>query len=213
MLFFGYIVSDTRCRELTEDIVKVVGSVGECKSNVPKLIVGLGNAKKYASDNGFEFDILEHTYPNGDMWTFKKTEKREFFEENLKQFKEMIIERQVDDVEYRYVNIYNTKFSKLKKLYSALMENSFNKRRNYIIIDGEMLYTAIDEKKVMGISMLHLSYIGIEREKIIEKLKKGKQNALYFTTSKNMWKMKDWFKRREYVIAAVFEKNAKNPNR
>lgn len=41
MLLFGYIISDTKYRDLSEDIVKVVKDESECKLNVPKLIVGL----------------------------------------------------------------------------------------------------------------------------------------------------------------------------
>ena len=83
MFLFGYIISETKYNGLPNDIVKVVGSESECTLDVPKMIVGLSNAKEYANENGFEFDILEHTFPNGNMWTFKKTEKREIYEENI----------------------------------------------------------------------------------------------------------------------------------
>ena len=100
MLFFGYIVTDIRYKDLEEDIVKVVTSLDECTMPLPRMIVGLENAKGYASENGFEFDILEHTFQNGDMWTFKKTEKREFYEDDIDAFKKMIVDKQGSDVTY-----------------------------------------------------------------------------------------------------------------
>jgi hypothetical protein len=46
----------------------------------------------------------------------------------------------------------------------------------------------------------------------LKKIKKEKANKIYYTTSKNMWKFKDWFKGREYVIANIFERNSLKSN-
>ena len=208
MLFFGYIVTEVKYNDLQEDIIKVVPSIPDCAKPLPKMIIGLENAKKYALDNNFEFDILEHTFPNGDMWTFKKTEKRELYEEDINTFKKRIVEYQGNDVIYYYVSIYALKYNKTKKLYNILFNNALNKQVNYIIIDRNMLYMCLDSKNVIGISFTHLEYIGIPRDKIIDKLKAQKTNRLYFTTSKKMWKLKDWFYGREYIIASIFETNA-----
>lgn len=209
MLFFGYIVTDIKYKDLEEDIVKVVNSLEECTIHLPKLIIGLDNAKKYAIDNGWEFDILEHTYPNGDMWTFKKTEKREFYNEDLLSFKKMVIETQGDGLYYHYVNLYTLKFNKIKKLYNILFNNFLNKSTNYIIIDKDMLYMSLRENCVIGISFRHLQYVGIEREKVINHLKASANNKVYYTTSRNMWKFKEWFIGKEYVIARIFARFSK----
>ena len=209
MLFFGYIVTDVKYRDLQEDIVRVVQSTDECTENLPRLIVGLDNAKRYAQDNGFQFDILEHTYPNGDMWTFKKTEKREFYEDDLEAFKKMIVEVQGSDVTYRYMDVFRLKYSQAKRLHSLLLSNSLQKHHNYIIVDRNMVYTAINPTTVIGLSLSQLRYVGIDREKVIEKLRKPLYNRVYFTSSRKMWQLKEWFRGREYVIASVFEKNAR----
>ena len=208
MLFFGYIVTKTKYSDLQEDVIKVVSSLSECIKPIPKMIIGLENAKEYARDNSFEFDILEHSFPNGDMWTFLKTEKREFYERDVDKFKKKIVDIQGNGVKYTYINIYSLKYTKIKKLYDILFNNLLNKTTNYIIVDRNTFYTCIDEKNVIGISFTHLDYIGINRDKVIEKLKSGKNNRVYFTTSKKMWKLKDWFYGREYVIASIFETNA-----
>lgn len=209
MLFFGYIVSDIKYKDLNEDIVKVVSSTDECDKPLPRLIVGLDNAKKYASENGFEFDILNHTYPNGDMWTFKKTEKREMYEDDIEAFKEMIVRIQGNDITYRYIDVFKLKTSEIKRLYNLMLNNTLKRDTNYIIVDKDMVYMALENNTVIGISLAHLRYIGIDKEKVIEKLRAPKYNRVYFTSSKNMWKMKEWFEDREYVIASIFEKNAR----
>ena len=209
MLYFGYIVSKVKYSDLQEDIIKIVGDLSECVLNIPKLIIGLEEAKEYASLNGWKFDILNHKYPNGDMWTFKKTEKREYYEEDITVFKNEIVKHQGDNITYHYIDIYNLKLNKIKKLYNILFNNLLKKNVNYFIIDRNMLYLSLDAKNVIGISFTHLNYIGINRDKIINKIKEQKHNKIYFTTSKNMWKLSDWFSGKEYVIASIFERNAK----
>ena len=209
MLFFGYIVSEVKYKDLQEDIVKVVSSCEECNGGIPKLIVGLEKAKEYAREKGFDFDILNHIYPNGDMWTFKKTEKREFYEEDIETFKKRIVEMQKYGVDYHYVSIFKLRYSDMKRLYRIVLAHTDTE---YIIIDRNMVYVPLSDKKVIGLSLTDFNYIGIEREKVIGKIRANKNNRVYFTSSKNMWKFKEWFDGDEYVIATIFTRNAKKKN-
>ena len=203
MPFFGYIVSDSKNKDIDNEIIKVVNDVSECDINAPKLIVGLDNAKEYARENAFSFDILNHTYPNGDMWTFKKTEKREFYDEDIVNYKNMIIKRQLEGINYYFVNLFSLKYSKKKKLFNIL-EN----KENYIVIDGKMVYIALDFNNVIGISLGQFEYVGISADKVISLLKSF-NNKIYYTSSKNMWKLKDWFNGSEYVISTILFKDKK----
>lgn len=209
MLFFGYIVSSVKYSDLNDDIVQTVSDLSECNNNIPKLIIGLNEAKEYAKLNGFDFNILNNTYPNGDMWTFKKTEKREYYERDIEQFKNEIVKHQEKDVVYNYINVFKLKYNDIKRLYDIIFNNSLNKKTNYYIVSRNMLYYPIDYKNVIGLSFTHLKYIGIEKDKIIEKIRNKKFNKIYYTTSKNMRKLTNWFSNKEYVIASIFERNAK----
>ena len=209
MLFFGYIVSSVKYSDLNDDIVQTVSDLSECNNNIPKLIIGLNEAKEYAKLNGFDFNILNNTYPNGDMWTFKKTEKREYYERDIEQFKNEIVKHQEKDVVYNYINVFKLKYNDIKRLFGIIFNNSLNKKTNYYIVSRNMLYYPIDYKNVIGLSFTHLKYIGIEKDKIIEKIRNKKFNKIYYTTSKNMRKLTNWFSNKEYVIASIFERNAK----
>lgn len=165
MFLFGYIVSETKYNGLSDDVIKVVKNEDECIINVPKLIVGLSSAKEYANVHGFEFDILNHNFPDGNMWTFKKTEKRDIYEENIIEFKNYIIKTISEKVNYYYINIYNLRFKDIKRLYDIIFNNKLNRDINYIFIDKEMLYYPLENGNVMGISFTHLKYIGIDKEK------------------------------------------------
>ena len=210
MLIFGYIVSEVKYRDLTEDIIQVVNKSSDCVINVPKLIIGLDNAKQYAFDNNLSFDILNHHFSNGDMWTFKKTEKREFYEEDLLEFRDYIINSIENQTIYYYINIFKLKYNKIKVLYNIFFNNSLNNNLNYFLIDDNMIYTSLKQNKVIGISFNDLNYININKDKIIEKLKSKPYNRVIYSTSKNMLELKNCFKGREYVIPAVFELNKKN---
>jgi hypothetical protein len=207
MLLFGYILSDVKYNDMTDDVIKVVNNEEDCTKQVPKLVVGLDKAKEYAKFHGFEFDILEHTYPNGDMWTFKKTEKREFYEEDIKKFKEKLITLISNQVEYYYINVYNLRYSKMKKLYYMLCNNSFKRDKNYILIDKDMLYYPLECGKVIGISFNILKYIHIDKEKIIAKCRKNYYNRVIFSSNKKLWQLNKWFKGKEYVIASLLVNN------
>lgn len=207
MFLFGYIVSETKYNGLPNDIIKVVGNESECTLDVPKLIIGLSKAKEYAQSKGFEFDILEHMFPDGNMWTFKKTEKREIYEENIIEFKNYIIKSISKNINYYYINIYNLKYKDIKRLYNILFNNKFNRNINYIFIDKEMMYYCLENNNVIGISLGLIKYMGIDREKIISKIKSGKNNSIIFSSNKKLWQLKDWFNGMEYIIPSLLTNN------
>ena len=207
MFLFGYIVSETKYNGLPNDIIKVVENESECTLDVPKLIIGLSKAKEYAQSKGFEFDILEHMFPDGNMWTFKKTEKREIYEENIIEFKNYIIKSISKNINYYYINIYNLKYKDIKRLYNILFNNKFNRNINYIFIDKEMMYYCLENNNVIGISLGLIKYMGIDREKIISKIKSGKNNSIVFSSNKKLWQLKDWFNGMEYIIPSLLTNN------
>ena len=207
MFLFGYIVSETKYNGLSNGIIKVVKNESECTLDVPKLIIGLSKAKEYAQSKGFEFDILDHMFPNGNMWTFKKTEKREIYEENIIEFKNNVIKSISKNIKYYYINIYNLKYKDIKRLYNILFNNKFNRNINYIFIDKEMMYYCLENNNVIGISLGLMKYMGIDREKVISKIKSGKNNSIVFSSNKKLWQLKDWFNGMEYIIPSLLTNN------
>ena len=207
MFLFGYIVSETKYNGLSNDIIQVVKNESECTLDVPKLIIGLSKAKEYAQLKGFEFDILDHMFPDGNMWTFKKTEKREIYEENIIEFKNYIIKSISKNINYYYINIYNLKYKDIKRLYNILFNNKINRNINYIFIDKEMIYYYLENNNVIGISLALMKYMGIDREKVISKIKSGKNNSIVFSSNKKLWQLKDWFNGMEYIIPSLLTNN------
>jgi len=143
------------------------------------------------------------------MWTFKKTEKREYYESDIEAFKKMVVKRQSECVDYQYISLYSLPYSKIKRLYNIIVDNALGKRTSYMVADNNMLYFPINNRTVIGLSFQSLRYIGVERDKVISLIKRNKSNRIYFTSSDNMRKMSNWFHGREFAIASIFEKFGK----
>ena len=205
-MVLGYIISEIKYSDLKEDIVKIVKSENECINDLPKLIVGLERAKEYAKKHNIEFDILNHVYSDGNMWTFKKTEKKDFYENDILEFKENIKNNFSKNVHYYYINIYNIKYNKFKILYNIIINNKFNRNINYILIDNNMLYYPLENNNVIGLSFNIIKYINIDKNKIIDKIKSNKTNYIYYSTNKKMWDLKKWFSGVEFVIPSILMK-------
>lgn len=205
MLILGYIISKTGDKFFSEDIFKYVSSEKDCTLNVPKLIVGLKEAKKYAEEHGFDFDIMEHGFPDGNRWTFKKTEKRDIYEKDVVNFKDYIKERAVKTIRYYYVNIYKMPYSKKKKLYDIIVHNLYGRKHNYILCDKNMIYYPLKEGNVIGISLEILEYLGVNKEKIMARIKSNQANKIFYPSSQVIRDIKSQFDENEYVIPYLLQ--------
>lgn len=206
MLVLGYIISDTKYNGLNEDILKIVTSIEDCVFSVPRLIVGLKNARDYAAKNGWSFDILENTFPNGDMWTFKKTEKRECYEEMIDKFREHIIRMTIKQCKYSYIEIFRLNLSHLKRLYDRCCNNPLHRKTNYIVIKDDMIYFDNEENGVMGINLANLEYCGIKRENILKKLKFNKQNRIIYPSNPKISNIVWNFYESAYILPYLLNK-------
>ena len=157
----GYIVSTSKIKGL-DDFVGLVNDVSLADPTKPILIVGLENAKKY-SDN---FSILNKKLSENVFWTFKKTEKREFYERDVEEFSKYIIQNVLNTIKYYYINIITLRYSKIKRLYNIL----FSEGEKCIYISNNMAYV-LHEGTILGVSLTMLEYCGIKKDKVINKLK------------------------------------------
>ena len=132
---FGYIVSKTKISDL-KGFVEQVDDISLADLAKPILIVGYKEAKKIASEEGKEFDILNKSLDKNLFWTFKKTESKSDFEKDIIKFYSYIINNIIYNINYYYINIYKLKYNKIKKLYNII--NSKNKK--YIYINNGMIY-------------------------------------------------------------------------
>ena len=147
------------------NIFNVVQSCDEAIEGIPTLIIGLESAK----ENIDNFSILKRQY--GDIWwTFKKTEKRCEYEEDIVKFYNYAILREMEKTKYVYVDIVRYPYSKIKKVINFLGDSSkkyvfLTKNSNFMFVYSEKYNT------VFGISLELCEYLGVKKNKVYKLLR------------------------------------------
>lgn len=191
MSCLGYIVSDSKIKNL-KGFVEQVSDVSLADLTKPTLFVGVENARK----NIEEFSILKKKYGDNIFWTYKKTEKRVDFEDDINYFYNNIIYNISCNIKYYYINIINLKYNKIKKLYNIL----FSSNKKYIYISNDMIYILYKENIILGISLNLLEYIKIKKEKILDKLYSNKNNVICTDVSQCIKSIKNEIGNNKYVV-------------
>jgi len=137
----------------------VVESLDNIIQGLPTLIVGWDYIKK----NYPNYDIVDRKLGSNLYWTFKKTEKRELYEEDLYLFKQSTYSHLIKDIKYVFIDPLQQKLRTIKKIIKKMY--SFKKIIAYIHDDMIYLY---DENTIFGIDLILLEFIGIHRSKITQ---------------------------------------------
>ena len=190
MKTLGYIITDRKMNDI-EGFVEQVKDYSDADSTKPILIVGWNNAKLH---RGYR-NILERELAPGVFWTFKKSESRSEFEQDLKRFYKYIYDNILMDVRYYYVNILDLKYSKLKKLYSIF--NS--KERKNIYISNSILYTMYNGI-ILGVSLEVLEYCGVKRDKVMSLLSSNPGNRIYDDSARWIIKLGKYLGNKKYAV-------------
>ena len=140
----------------------VVKSMDEIIHGLPTLIVGFD----YVNKNYPDFNILDIELEPNLYWTVKKTERRDKHAEDLTWFINKVYNDLTKDIKYIFVDPlqYNSKslWKIIKKIYSIKDLVTF--------VNGDMLYIYGD-KFIFGVDLKLMSYIGIKKDKIKNKIK------------------------------------------
>lgn len=170
----GYIVADRKPNNL-KGFVEFTSDFSSVDSTKPVLIIGYKRAKELLGD---KFNILDKNISKNVSWTFKKTEKRIDYDEDIDKFYKACINNIIYNIKYYYINIIKLKYNKIKKLYNIIFSNN----KKYIYINNGMLYLKYNDC-VMGISLTILQYCGINTDKILTRITNNSSNVVYNETT------------------------------
>ena len=154
------ILSTTKI-EAPEDF-NIVKSSSDLIDGLPTLIVGYDYVNKHYHD----FDITNIQLEPNLYWTFKKTEKRDKFDEDLRWFIRKVYEDLTDKLIYLFVDPIQHKPRTLRKIVKKIL--SLNDVITYQ--HNEMFYVYSDNL-IFGIDLKLLKYLGFNTDKIKEKIK------------------------------------------
>jgi hypothetical protein len=135
----------------------VVNSVNEIIDGLPTLIIGYDIVNNLYPD----FDIINISLGENKYWTFKRTEKRDKYESDLKWFISKVYADLTNDLSYVFVDPIQYKGKTLikiiKKIYSLKDPISF--------LNEQMLYVYGDTF-IFGIDLKLLAFMGVDTNKI-----------------------------------------------
>lgn len=187
----GTIVSKRAIKDVVGfvEVVKDMESVND--STKPILVIGLEEAKK----QGKEFSILNKRLDNNLFWTFGKTERRTDHERDIQNFYEYVLNKSIKNIKYYYINIFKLRYNKVKNLLSII----YNTNKKYIYINNNIIYIYYNNY-ILGISLTMTDYMGVDRKKIIRKLRQNKNNIVYYHNTFLDEKMKEIANKKQYIL-------------
>lgn len=157
---FGNIVSPTEIS--VSDDFNVVKSMDLTIQGLPTLIIGWDYIKKTYPD----YNIITRKLDENLYWTFKKTENRGQHEEDIYNFIKNTYNSLVKELEYIYIDpiLYNKK--KIKKIIRKI--TSVSMRFTYLHENVVYIY---GDGFIFGIDLSIIEFIGLDKDKIINKIK------------------------------------------
>ena len=157
-----------------EGIFNKVTCVEDLDKSLDTLVIGTETAKKYVKN----FSMFNRKGKNGDFsWTFAKKERRKEHIEDIYNFKKDVILNKLSDIRYEYVSFICYSLTKIKNFITYM--NSNDKKLCFFTVGANFVF--IYSKKyrcVFGLSLSLCEYCGIDKSKIINKIKSNPNNKI-----------------------------------
>jgi hypothetical protein len=177
-------------------LINVNYSINEIDKSIPTLIVGIDNVKTI-----FNKDKINYLFRQIDettSWTYSTIEDRSKNEEDVEIFKKKILKILKNKIQYKYVNVLT--LSKQKMFcFLRFLKNDIMK---YFYFTNKMLYIAYEDT-VLGISLDDCEYIGLNRDRIKNKVLKNFKNiashSRYWSNDEKLF-----FQNDEILLSAMF---------
>lgn len=158
-MILGNIVTNSEIK--VSEIFKVVKSIEQIDKRLPTLIVGFDLiCELYPYFNILEFQVDKNIY-----WTFKRTEKRDKFDEDLSNFTTIVYKRLINEVKYIHIDFLLYKPKQLRKILRKIIsgENVISvKYKNNVFIYLENL--------IFGLDLELLRFMKVNVDKILTKI-------------------------------------------
>jgi hypothetical protein len=140
----------------------IVQSIDEIIDDLPTLVIGW-DIVKTINPNA---DFIDKKLSNNIYWTFKKTERRDIFEEDLYYFIKHSYNLLIKNIEYIFIDLILFSDSELKATFKKIKKSPKVIGYKY----NNMLYLYTD-KTIYGFDLKLLKYLDLDSDKTIEKIK------------------------------------------
>tara|TARA_B100001769_G_scaffold245957_1_gene216085 strand:- start:1030 stop:1659 length:630 start_codon:yes stop_codon:yes gene_type:complete len=193
-MIIGNIVTDI---EISEKNFNIVKCLEDCKDSLPTLIIGWNLTKTTIE----EVSIIHKQINEKLWWTFNPTERKVDFEGDIERFKDLCYSSIGKHLHYVYIDPLHSKKKIIKKILNKIY--SFNECFLYIT-PTNMLYI-YSENLIFGVDLNVLDFIGIKKDKILDKIEKLSNCFLVRNEIFNICKeFKEKINNREKMIPYIY---------
>lgn len=184
---------------------KTINNLNEKDNNLPTLIVGWELTKDIV--DGDKVSILRKKIDDTLYWTFNEKERKVDYEIDILNFKEICLNQIEEQINYIYIDVLHDSKRKIKKILKKIMS------LNYVVSyynNNNMLYI-FSENLVFGVDLNICEFIGLSKDKIIDKVNTLSDVTLQQNEIFN--KCKDLIKNnREKIIPYIYYNGTNNEN-
>ena len=169
MSYIGNIVTTSN---IDWDYLKKCHDISDVDPSIPTLIVGMEKAKALIR----EFNILNHSYDNNIYWSYGKRERRDEYDRATKAFIKTCVDRVCEPITYEFLDFIDFDNDKLRKLCEYINNETY--KILYNDYNRTLFIYDTFEKKVYGISLSLLEYIGCDKYKFLKWINSTKGNTV-----------------------------------
>ena len=159
-MFIGNVVIK---KEFSDKRYNICESYETINTSLPTLIVGWENVKDIFGEENVSIlhkDINENTF-----WTFDIQERKVDYELDIDEFESKCFNFIKNKINYIYIDLLHDNRKKIKKIIKKIYD-----LKNIIsFIDNNMFYI-FDENLVFGLDLNIVEFIGLDKQKIINKI-------------------------------------------
>lgn len=168
-MLLGQVVTSGRFEPL-----KFFGKVTTLPDNgIPTLVVGKKKAEEIFGKERIK--VLNRQISDKIHWTFSKAERRVTYEADVDNFYKDVFKSLSKKIKYNYFNIFTERLSTIKRFISFMEKGPLK----YIYLLNDHLYIYSGKDIVVGFSLKDTDYIGIPKEKILNKIKSNPANIIF----------------------------------
>ena len=170
-MYIGNIVSNNL--NTYDKFFNVVSSIDDVIPELPTLIVGWDIVKTIDPDT----DFIDRKLSDNIFWTFKKTEKRDLFNNDLYDFTEHCSKLLIKDIEYIFIDLIQLTDLEIKNIFKTIKNN---KSIGFKYRDMIYIYSL---NKIYGLDLSLVQYLGYDK---VEKINKIKSICVDFLTNEEI---------------------------
>lgn len=154
----------TNSNIIVDKYFNISNSLDNIIQDLPTLIIGWDIVKTINPD----VDFIDKKLSDNIFWTFKKSERRDIYQEDLYNFITYCYKNLIKDINYSFIDLITLTDSEIKESFNNIKKCKKSATYQY----NDMIYVYCDNT-IYGIDLKLVKYLGYDVKKTIEKIKKN----------------------------------------